>query len=281
MTDQLTLSTTLTPIRVLGGTGKTGARIVHRLRAAGAPVTALGRSTPVAFDWADRSTWDRAVDGAERLYIAYSPDLAVPGALDDIRDLTARCRQAGVRRLVLLSGRGEPEAQEAEDVVRHSGIDWTIVRCSWFFQNFTESYLREPLVAGELVLPTVRFPEPFVDADDIADVATAALLDDRHVGELYELTGPELLTFGQVAETVADLTGREVRYVPVDRSEYVTAARADGVPEEVVSLLDYLFHVVLDGRNASLTDGVHRALGREPRTFLGFAREAARAGLWG
>jgi uncharacterized protein YbjT (DUF2867 family) len=273
-------SLTTAPTLVLGGTGKTGRRVADRLRAAGVPVRPVGRTTTIPFDWADRSTWDAAITGAKHAYLAYSPDLAVPGAVDEVREITDRLVTAGVERIVLLSGRGEPEAVEAEQVVIASGVEWTIVRCSWFFQNFTESYLRDPLVEGALSLPAGFVSEPFVDAEDIADVAAAALVDPRHSGELYELTGPELLTFQQVVDTVAQHTGRAIEYVPIPASDYSQAALADGVPAEVVALLDYLFRVVLDGRNESLTDGVQRALGREPGSFEAFARRSAAAGLW-
>ncbi|MGD8167250.1 NmrA family NAD(P)-binding protein [Herbiconiux sp. P16] len=268
------------PTLVLGGTGKTGRRVADRLRSAGVPVRAVGRSTSIPFDWADRGTWDAAIRDSKRAYLAYSPDLAVPGAVDEVREITDRLVAAGVERIVLLSGRGEPEAAEAEDVVIAAGVEWSIVRCSWFFQNFTESYLRDPLVEGALYLPAGSVSEPFVDADDIADVAAAALVDPRHAGELYELTGPELLTFQQVVETVGRHTGHAIEYVPIPASDYSQAALAGGVPAEVVALLDYLFRVVLDGRNESLTDGVQRALGHAPRTFDAFARTSAAARLW-
>ncbi|MFC0681251.1 NmrA family NAD(P)-binding protein [Lysobacter korlensis] len=275
-------SLTITAMRtvVLGGTGKTGSRVVERLRTAGAPVRAVGRSTAIPFDWADRSTWQAAVAGARAAYVAYSPDLAVPGSTDDIAELLGQLEGAGVEHVTLLSGRGEPEALDAERVVRGSGLSWSVVRASWFFQNFTESYLRQPILDGVLYLPAGDTAEPFIDADDIAEVAAATLLDERHAGRVYEVTGPELLTFGQVAEQLSVALGRPVTYVPVSYEEYARAARADGVPEEVVWLLDYLFRVVLDGRNESLTDGVQRALGRAPRLFGDFAAEHAAAGTW-
>ncbi|MCS5718737.1 NmrA family NAD(P)-binding protein [Herbiconiux sp. CPCC 205763] len=273
-------TSTTTPTLVLGGTGKTGRRVAERLRRTGVPVRALGRTTPIPFDWADRGTWDAAISGAKRVYLAYSPDLAVPGAVEAVKEITDRLVATGVERIVLLSGRGEPEAADAEDVVICSGVEWSVVRCSWFFQNFTEGYLRDPLVEGSLFLPAGSVSEPFVDAEDIADVAAAALVDSRHSGELYELTGPELLTFQQIVETVGTHTGRSIEYVPIPAEDYSQAALADGVPADVVTLLDYLFRVVLDGRNASLADGVQRALGREPGSFDAFARRSAAAGSW-
>jgi uncharacterized protein YbjT (DUF2867 family) len=268
------------PIVVLGGTGKTGRRVVERLRAGGAAVRAVGRTTPLPFDWSDRSTWDAAITGSRAAYIAYSPDLAVPGSADDIAELLARMERAGVEHATLLSGRGEPEAMVAEEVLQRSNLSWSVVRASWFFQNFSESYLRDPIVEGTVYLPAGSTAEPFIDADDIAAVAAATLLDTRHRGQVYEVTGAELLTFDQIAEQLSSALGRQITYVPVSYEEYGEATRSEGVPEAIVRLLDYLFRVVLDGRNESLADGVQRALDREPRRFADFAREHAAAGTW-
>jgi uncharacterized protein YbjT (DUF2867 family) len=187
---------------------------------------------------------------------------------------------SGVSRLVLLTGRGEPTAELAEQTVRDSGAELTIVRAAWFSQNFSEDSLLEPVLAGEVALPAGDTPEPFVDADDIADVAVAALTQDGHAGQLYELTGPRLLTFTEAVGEIAKATGREVRYLPVSLDEYAAAAAAQGVPAEVVELLTYLFSEVLDGRNARVADGVRRALGREPRDFAVYARDTGASGVW-
>jgi uncharacterized protein YbjT (DUF2867 family) len=195
--------------------------------------------------------------------------------------LAATALEQDVRRLVLLSGRGEEEAQRAERAVRDSGADWTIVRCGWFSQNFSEGFFADSVAAGELVLPRASVPEPFVDVEDIADVAALALAEDGHVGQVYELTGPRLLTFEEAVGEVAAATGREIRYVPVSIDEFAAGAAEQGIPEDIVEFLAYLFGEVLDGRNANLTDGVQRALGREPRDFSEFAREAAASGVWG
>ena len=185
-----------------------------------------------------------------------------------------------MRRLVLLSGRGEEEAQRAEQDVMGSGIDWTILRASWFAQNFSENYLLDSVLAGEVILPAGDVGEPFVDADDVADVAVAALTEDGHVGQLYEMTGPRLLTFAEAVAEIATATGREIRYVQVPAEAYASALAEQGVPAGFVWLLDYLFTTVLDGRNAHLTDGILRALGREPRDFSAYARAAAATGVW-
>lgn len=265
---------------VIGGTGKTGRRVVEQLTARGLPVRVGSRSGTPPFDWEDQATWAPVLHNAASVYVTYYPDLAVPGAADTIRCFTDLAVQSGVRRLVLLSGRGEPEAERSEQTVRASGADWTILRASWFNQNFSENYLLEPLLGGELALPAGDVAEPFVDADDIADVAVAALTEPGHEGRLYELTGPRLLTFAEAVGEIARAAGREVRYLPVSAEQYAAMLAEQNVPAEVVSLLTYLFSEVLDGRNAHLSDGVQRALGRAPRDFTQYARDAAATGVW-
>lgn len=267
------------PILVLGGTGKTGRRVAERLTALAVPTRAGSRRGRPPFDWNDETTWAPALQGVGAVYITYYPDLAIPGAPEAVRDFTDLAIDHGVRRQVLLSGRGEEEAQRAERLVQESGADWTIVRCAWFMQNFSEDYLVEPVRSGEVALPAGDKAEPFVDAEDIADVAVAALTDDRHIGELYELTSPRLITFGEAVAEIADATGRTISYTPVSVEEYAAGAAEHHVPEEFVDFLTYLFSEVL-GNNAYLTDGVQRALGREPRDFADYARTTAATGVW-
>ena len=262
---------------VLGGRGKTGRRVVERLTARGVATRVGSRSGRPPFDWQDRSTWVPVLEGVRSAYVSYYPDLAVPGSVETVGSFARLAVDSGVRRLVLLAGRGEPEAERAEDAVRESGADLTILRSTWFAQNFSEDHWREGILEGELALPAGEVPEPFVDADDIADVAVAALTDDRHIGELYELTGPRLLTFAEAVDEIARATGRQIRYVPVSIEDY---AAAQGAPDELVELLTQLFGEVLDGRNARLADGVQRALGRAARDFGDYARAAAAAGAW-
>ena len=265
---------------VLGGTGKTGRRVAARLTARGVPVRIGSRGGAPPFDWQDSSTWRPALRGVESAYISYYPDLAAPGASEAIGAFIEQAVKSGVRRLVLLSGRGEDEAQRSERVLRESGADWTILRSSWFCQNFSESHLLEAVLHGEVALPAGTVAEPFVDADDIADVAVAALTEAGHIGQLYELTGPRLLTFADAVEEIARASGRPVRYVdlPVDR--FASRLKEQYVPAEVVELLIYLFTTVLDGRNAQLADGIQRALGRGPRDFAQYARDTAATGVW-
>jgi uncharacterized protein YbjT (DUF2867 family) len=265
---------------VLGGTGKTGRRVVERLAARDIPVRVGSRSGEPPFDWEDKATWEPALRDVESVYVSYYPDLAVPGAVEAVRSFAESAVENGVRRLVLLSGRGEPEAERTEAAVRDSGADLTILRSTWFMQNFSEDYMLEHVLSGEIRLPAGDVPTPFLDVDDIADVAVAALTDDRHVGQLYELTGPRSLTFTEAAAEIAEATGREIRYVPVSLEEHAAEAAEHGVPAEVVELLTYLFDEVVNGRNADTMDGVRGALGREGRDFADYAREAASTGVW-
>ena len=277
MKDNMTTKTTL----VLGGTGKTGRRVAKRLTERGLSVRIGSRLGKPPFDWEDRATWVPALHGVGSAYVSYYPDLAAPGAVEAVGSFAELAVANGVRRLVLLAGRGEPEAELAEQAVRESGAELTVVRATWFSQNFSEGFFLDPVLSGEVVLPAGDMAEPFVDADDIADVAVAALTEDRHIGELYELTGPRLLTFAEAVEEIAKATGREIRYVPVPMDEFASALAAQDVPGEVIELLKYVFSKVLDGRNAHLTDGVKRALGCEPKDFSDYARDAAATGIWG
>jgi uncharacterized protein YbjT (DUF2867 family) len=236
------------------------------------------RSGAPPFDWEERSTWAPALEGAGAVYISYYPDIAIPGAVEKVRACAQVALENGVRRQVLLTGRGEEEAQLAEQAVQETGADWTIVRCAWFMQNFSEDFMLESILDGKLALPADDQLDPFVDADDIADVAVAALTDDRHTGELYELTSPRLMTFADAVGEIASATGRDIGYVPVAIDEYAAAA-AEQVPADFVEFLTYLFRDVL-GNNAYVTDGVQRALGREPRDFSAYARETAASGVW-
>ncbi|MAT85160.1 MAG: NmrA family transcriptional regulator [Gammaproteobacteria bacterium] len=268
------------PILVTGATGKTGHRVASRLEGLGFPVRRASRSAAVAFDWHDASTWDAALDGVEAVYLAFSPDLAVPGASTVIERFVGRAVQAGVRRIVLLSGRGEEEAEVCEGIVQASGLTWTVVRAAWFAQNFSEGEFLPMMLDGAIALPVRDVPEPFVDIDDLADVAVAALTQPGHAGEIYDVTGPELLTFPAVVDALSAAAGRPIAFVPLTREAFAEGLRAAGMPEDMVWLLDYLCTTVLDGRNARLGDGVQRALGRAPRSFGAYAQAAAADGVW-
>ena len=276
------MSNTSTPdmTLVLGGTGKTGRRVAQRLIDRGLPIRIGSRSGSPHFDWDDATTWEPVLRHVAAVYVVYYPDLAFPGVADPIRSFASTAVGCGARRLVLLSGRGEEEAEFSERAVQESGVDWTILRGSWFSQNFSEHFLLEPVLSGVIALPAGEVAEPFVDAEDVADVAVAALTDDGHAGHTYELTGPRLLTFDDVADEISKATGRDIRYLAVTPEQYASAAIQAGVPAEEVQPLTELFTRVLDGRNAHVTDDVERALGREPRDFTDYARDTAATGVW-
>lgn len=267
-------------ILILGATGKTGSRITQRLKNAGLPVRLGSRGANPPFDWEDRSNWEAALDGIDAVYISYQPDLAVPGAVETVQAFTDLAVKNGVGKLVLLSGRGEAEAEDAERVIQNSGVDWTILRCSWFFQNFSEAHFLEPIIQGELALPVGNIAEPFVDVEDIAEIAVQALTQPGHSGQLYELTGPRALTFAEAVDEIARGTGRDIRFVAVPPNAYKEALEQAQLPAELIDLVLYLFTTVLDGRNTPLADGVQRALARPARDFSDYVRRTADSGVW-
>jgi uncharacterized protein YbjT (DUF2867 family) len=274
------IDTATKPILILGGTGKTGRRLADRLTAQGVPVRIGSRSGTPRFDWENKATWAPALDGVSAVYITYYPDLAVPGAAEAVGAFSRLAVDRGVKRLVLLSGRGETEAQRAEEMLKASGADWTILRCAWFSQNFSESFLLDPLLAGEVALPVGTVGEPFVDADDIADAAVTVLTRQGHVGQLYELTGPRLLSFADAVAEIGKASGRGIRFRRISHAEFTAAVAGYELPAEFAWLLNELFTEVLDGRNESLTDGVERVLGRAPKDFSTYATETAATGIW-
>ncbi|MCH9648683.1 MAG: NAD(P)H-binding protein [Deltaproteobacteria bacterium] len=268
------------PILVLGSNGKTGRRIVQRLTEKGHAVRNGSRQTEPPFDWGKPSTWDAVLQGVSAAYITYAPDLAIPGAADAIGTFVQRAVDEGVPRLVLLSGRGEEEAQRCERIIQREDIQWTVVRASWFNQNFSEGAFLDMVLDGEIALPAGEVEEPFIDVDDIADVAVAALTEEGHGGQIYEVTGPRLLTFAAAVEEIARATGRPIRYTQVPSEAFAAGLGKAGLPRDIVWLMNYLFSTVLDGRNAQLSDGVRRALGREPRDFSEYARRTAATHVW-
>jgi uncharacterized protein YbjT (DUF2867 family) len=267
-------------ILVLGATGKTGRRVVERLQARGVPTRAGSRSAQPPFDWQDRDTWAPALQGAGAVYVTYFPDLVMPGAPEAIGELAQLAADAGVQRLVLLSGRGEDEARRSEEALKGAGVDWTILRSSWFDQNFSEGFLLGAVLEGVVALPVGNVREPFVHADDLADVAVAALTEDGHAGQLYEITGPRLMTFADAVAEIAHATGREVRFETVPMEGFAAELARQGLSADEAWLVEYLFGEVLDGRNESLTDGVQRALGQAPRDFSDYVRATAPTGAW-
>ncbi len=265
---------------VIGGTGKTGRRVAERLTALGEAVRIGSRAARPPFEWHDRSTWAAALAGVTRAYVTFQPDLAVPGAVEEIRHFGDAARAHGLERLVLLSGRGEPEAQACEQVMLACGVDTTVVRCSFFAQNFSEHFLLGPVLDGLIALPAGEVAEPVVDVDDIAEVVVKALTEDGHPDRTYELTGPRLLTFHDVAAELTAATGRTVTYVSVTPEEYTAGAIAEGVPADEAVMLGELFEHIFDGHNAIVAHGVVEALGRPARDFSDYATDTAATGVW-
>ncbi|WP_447040727.1 NmrA family NAD(P)-binding protein [Streptomyces sp. DSM 118878] len=273
---------------VTGATGRVGRRVVESAQAAGLTVRAASRNGAgsrdgaVRFDWADRSTWADALRGADAAHIAYVPDVGAPGAAEAVGAFARLAVELGVRRLTLLSARGEHQAHATEQAVRDCGARWTVVRASWFAQNLSEGPLLDGMRAGELVFPAGEVLEPFIDTRDIADVVVAVLTggDRRFADRVLDLTGPRLLSFREAVAEVSAATGRDIAYVPVSAAEYGAALAEFGVPPHEAEFLVELFETNLDGRNAELSEGVREVLGRAPRDFTAFARECAGAGAW-
>ena len=267
-------------ILVLGGKGKTGRRVAERLTKLGKTIRIGSRSENQSFDWENSETWAGALDGMDMVYITYQPDLAVPGARKAIEEFTSQAVKGGIQKMVLLSGKGEKEAELCEQVVMNAGADWTIVRASWFNQNFSESFFLDPILAGHVALPRGEVLVPYVDVEDIADVVVESLLDNRHVGQTYELTGPRQLTFKQVIEEISKVTGRDIKFSSITMDEYTKMLKEYQVPEDYIWLINYLFTEVLVDRNSGVTNDIEKVLGRKAKDFAEYARETAATGIW-
>ncbi|MCX4783654.1 NAD(P)H-binding protein [Streptomyces sp. NBC_01264] len=275
-----------TTVLVLGGTGKTGRRVVNQLKERGATVRAASRSGDVRFDWDDAGTWEPALAGVDVAYLVDAQDK--PGVWDAdaaLRKLSGLAVDSGVRRLVLLQARvSEPVGGKSliagERAVQESGAEWTVLRPNWFFQNFDEGVLLDGVRAGELSLPAGSGREPFVDAEDVAAVAVEALLEDGHAGQTYELSGARALTLDEAVSEIARATGRDIRYVPVEHQAYVDELVGYDVPADYALFVADLVAQIRDDKNATPTDTVRRVLGREPRDFSDFVKDAAARGVW-
>ncbi|PCG84863.1 NAD(P)-dependent oxidoreductase [Streptomyces sp. WZ.A104] len=281
-------SETQGPVLVVGGTGKTGRRVVARLRERGVETRAASRSGDTPFDWQDRATWQAALAGAAAVYIV--PQDASPSPTPAFVEQAVA---SGVRRIVLLSARGTgtpgyfgpghddggPHG-EGERAVRASGVPWTILRPGWFAQNFNEGAFLGGVRGGTLALPTGDGRAAFVDADDIADVAVAALTEDGHTGEVYELSGRRALSIAEALDEIAKETGVRATHVTIDESTFRDGLLSQGVPEAEAELWTVVLRPIAASREAPVLDGVRRALGREPRDFTDFVRDAAAKGSW-
>lgn len=268
-------------ILIIGGTGKTGRRIVEQLQKKGIQPRIGSRQATPSFDWDDKNTWIESLKGIEKMYITYYPDLAVPGAKEAIESLTYLAKELGVKKIVLLSGKGEVEAEACEAIVKNSGVDYTIVRASWFNQNWSESFFLDPILSGEVALPMSNVLIPFVDANDIAEVAATVLLDNNYNGKTIEVTGPELITFKDIIHTISTVTNRNLSFHEITLQQYIEGMRQMQLPEDVIWLIEYLFsNVLTNPNNQKISNDIEQVLGRKARTFLEYAKETADTEVW-
>jgi len=268
------------PVLIIGGNGKTGKRVLEKLSHKGLKTRPVSRSTSPAFDWNNQDTWEPCLDGVQSMYVTYQPDLAVPGADQAIKSLCDLALEKGVKHIVLLSGRGEIGAIRAENVLKQSGLAWTIVRSSWFAQNFSEHDFKYGIIAGELALPVANVPEPFIDIDDIADVVVAALTEPGHENILYEVTGPRAITFNEAIAEISNGISRPVKFTEISVDAFKTNMKQAEAPDEMTNLMVELFTEVLDGRNTDTTNGVEQALGRPARNFTDYVKKTSVTGVW-
>lgn len=268
------------PILIIGNTGKTGSRVQNILDSLGYQTRGASRSSEFRFDWNDATTWPQVLQGATTAYVTYQPDLAVPHAEETIQNFVAQAKISGLEHIVLLSGRGEDGAERAERVLQESGLDWSIVRASWFAQNFSEGFMLDGILSGQMVLPASQTREPFIDVDDIAEVAVAALTQEQCRNQIFEVTGPSAITFAECVQIISDAIGRPIEYVPIPVDDYIETLKQLGQPEDILWLMRELFTVVFDGRNTQTQNGVQKALGRPATDFKDYVNKTIKTGIW-
>ncbi|MEV1001605.1 SDR family NAD(P)-dependent oxidoreductase [Nonomuraea sp. NPDC050202] len=268
----------MSKILVLGARGKTGRRVAARLRELGVPHRPASRAGDVPFDWNDPGTWDAALDDVHGVYLV-RPELHPD---DLLRAFTARAVTRGAERLVLLSARagGPGLDRPRERIVQQSGAAWTVLRPTWYFQNFSEGMFAGAVRSGELRLPAGAGREAFVDAGDVAEAAVAALTGDGHHEQVYELSGPQPLSLAEVVAAISEGSGLAVRYRPVTPGAYVSELTAAGRSGPFAELQARLLTWVSQDEGAHVSDGVERALSRPPRPFAAFVKQAAAEGAW-
>lgn len=274
-------------ILILGGKGKTGRRVAAQLDKRQIPYRLASRSSALRFDWYDESTWSPTIAGADTAYLA--PPVG-PTGLAQAGRFVQQAANEGLRRIVLLSGRGvgSPGREFAvyegqlglEHAVQASGLDWTIIQPAWFAQGFSEDFLRYDVLAGEIRLSAGDGGEAWIDTNDVGDVMTAALLEEAYTGATYALSGPRPLTMAEVAAELSAATGRPIKYVDLDPEQHVAELVEQGLTPEDSEAVRDLFAVIRNHRSEYVSDGVQQILGREPRDFTDWARETATTGIW-
>lgn len=253
---------------VLAASGKTGRRVVSQLRERGASVRPASRSSEIRFDWADPSTWPAALEGIAGVY------LVVPEGPEPVQSFVAAMESAGVQRVVLLSSRNlegnylfEASMGAAEAALKASSLQWTIVRANFFMQNLSEDFLYSAVEAGRLALPTGNTPEAFINAEDIAAVAVTALLEDGHASKVYEVSGPEAITYADAIAQIVEASGYALVYEDLSPEAYEQELVSQGADSETVEAFNDLWKSVRDGLYSEVTDTVRQVIGREPISF--------------
>lgn len=265
---------------VLGGTGKTGSRVASRLAPGGLPVRTAARSGADAhFDWDDPETYAPALHGVSRVYLI-GPVMRTDFA-GQVSVFLDQAEAAGASHVTYLSAYGtdaappETAMRRVElDLAGRPGLTHAILRPAWFMQNFSETFLKP--AGGAIVVPAGDGAEAFVDAEDIAAVATATLADPQaHAGAQYALTGPEALTIAEAAKIISDVSGRTIDYTDTDRGEWIAGAVAAGVPAEYGAVLGVLTETIASGRGSRPGSDIEKVTGAEPASFADFARRTA------
>ena len=283
---EFALTRPMTTHLVLGGTGKTGRRVLHHLVTAGHTARAAARTPgpaspgvePVRFDWADPSTYAPALSGVDAVYVV-PPALQLEHA-EQIAALGTLALDLGVSRAVLLSARGVDKAPDnamfrSEQALAGTGLPTGVVRPSWFAQNFTESFFAPGISTdGVIVAPSAEGAHAFIDAEDIAAVAAALLTGTAPLGA-YDISGPQALRFSEVAAILSAHAGREVKHVDLPVDDWEAGAAQNGLPVEYAEMLGMLFTLIRDGYDAEVSDGVQRALGRPATSFEDWAAREA------
>ncbi len=267
-------------VLVTAPNSKTGKQVVKLLEKENIPFRAASRSTSPSFDWEDEKTWSPAMSGTNAIYAVIPPNLAFADMPVRFKTFLKHCEAEQIKRIVLLSGRGEEEASRIEDIALSSTIPTTVLRASWFAQNFSEGYFVEGVANGLLALPSKLVREPFIDTRDIAKAAAFALKDTSSNDNIYELTGPELLSFEDVANKFTKHLDQPVTFVYVPLEDYLNELQQFGVPSDEIELTRFLFDELLDGRNAYTTSDLNLLLGEQGTSFEQFIQHTKSSGVW-